>query len=195
MKENNITLQAINNASNKNRKETESAHKISAIIASYGDAINRNIAQEISDTMRLAKIKALLRYVTGMLGADSKYSIAIANALNDADYAQRCAQSTDTMGVDWFVGRCCVGNVSDVARVIRNVMGAQLQSVGKQVKRLANCIASSGMYDADDFCGAQLNVTRTNIATLYGKRYPILSDGKILQDVCTITYYLLRKDK
>jgi hypothetical protein len=193
MKENNITLQAINTARNNNRLQDESTRHISDVLANYGDGISRNIAQEISDTMRLAKIKALLHYVTDVLGPDSKYTIAIKRAMDDDDYARQCAQSTDTKSVEWYVGRCYNGNVSDVARVIRNVMGAQLQSVGKQIKRLANCIANSGMYDADDFVGAQLSVTRTNIATLYGKRYPILSDDKILQDVCTITYYLLHK--
>ncbi len=192
MKKEEITLQAINAACNKTGKQNETANRISELLASYGDAVNRDIARELSDTMRLAKVKALLHYVTDTLGAESKYSIAIAKAISDTDYARACAETTDTASVEWFVGRCYNGNISDVARVIRNVMGAQLQSIGKQIKRLAHCIASSGMYDADDFNGASLNVTRTNIAELYGKRYPILSDDNVLSDVCKITYYLLR---
>ena len=194
MKENNITLQAINVACNKTRHQSEGAKKIAEIAKKYAADVDTDINAELAGTVRLAKVRAIIAYVNAKIGvADSPYIVAIDKALNDDVYAQLCASTTDVTSVEWFVGRVFAASTSDVADVLKKILGSQVKSLGKQIKRLANCIANSGMYDADDFAGAQLSVTRINIATLYGKRYPILSDDKILSDVCTITYYLLRK--
>lgn len=193
MKNNEVTITTARAAANSNRHMNENEKKTAAILDKYKDCVKRDISRELSDTLYLAKVRASIAYVSSVLGEDSKYTQSIERALTDSDFANACATTTDTSSVEWFVGRVMSGSTGDVAKVLRNVLGASLRAVGLQMKRLCTAICSGGLYDDTDFTGAQLNITKANIQALYGKKYKILEDESILSDVCAMCFYKLHK--
>lgn len=196
MKEKEITLQAINIASNRNRRESESTKKIAEIVKKYANDIDKDINAELSSTIRLAKVKAIIAYVNAILGNRNAYTDAIAKALEDGNFATLCANTTDVTSVEWFIGRVFSGSISDVANVLKKVLGSQVKSLGKQIKRMANGIANSGMWQDTDFVGANKNVTESVIAQNYEKVFPeIVHDKGYFADACKIAFYLLHKGK
>lgn len=196
MKEKEITLRAINVASNKNRKESESTKKIAEIAKKYANDIDKDINAELSNTIRLAKVRAIVAYVNAVLGNNNAYTDAITKALEDSNFAELCANTTDTTSVEWFVGRVFAGSISDVANVLKKVLGSQIKSMGKQIKRMANGIANSDMWLDTDFLGANKNVTESVIAQNYEKVFPdVVRDKGYFADACKIAFYLLHKSK
>ena len=194
MKEKEITLQAINIASNKNRKESESTKKIAEIAKKYANDIDKDINTELSNTIRLAKVRAIVAYVNATLGNGNgnAYTGAITKALEDSNFAELCANTTDITSVEWFVGRVFAGSISDVANVLKKVLGSQIKSLGKQIKRMANGIANSGMWQDTDFLGANKSVTESVIAQNYEKVFPeIVHDKGYFADACKMAFYLL----
>lgn len=190
---NEITMESIVAAANRNRVMDENCKKISQILEKYRYEIGKDVRRELADTVRLAEVKAIIAYVRETL-EDMRYIESIEKALDNEEYAHICATTTDTTSVEWVTGRVMAGATSDVASVIEKVMGSSLKRMAVQMKKMAAGIVASRMYEAADFVGVALNVTRTNIATAYAKAFPIIvKDDAILDDVCHMAFLKLKK--
>lgn len=206
MNKNNTTIvisnAVINSGKNRNRSLSELQVRNNKIYDAYSGE-SASVQYELSACVERAKFSSIVSYVTATLGDDDKRVMALRRAMdvNDSDYRERCATTKDTTSVEWFVGRCFAGSLTDIAKVVTAALGGQKKSEKAMLKELHKFVIDSHLLDLDFFTNPESGLTFGEfIRNLYGKRKKyesVLSTEKFVDDLQQLVYntlYYKQKD-
>lgn len=204
MKDNNtisvISNDIINAGKNRTRTLSELQLKNNKIYESYtGESVS--VQSELSACVERAKFTSIVAYVSTTLGDADKRVIALKRAMDvtNSDYRGQCATTKDTTSVEWFVGRCFAGSLTDIAKVVTAALGGQKKSEKAMLKELHRYILDSHLLDLEFFTNPESGLTFAELVrNLYGKRKKyesVLSRDKFVDDLQQLVYNTLRYSK